>query len=213
MPVHIHPTAPLATPRPAARRPRPSPGARPARARASRRCYSTTAGCGATPAKAADGELHDYPEHRDGRPERGDRAVEELCDLGLQRAIRVGTCGALQADLAARRPRHRRCRDRGRRCEPRARRRRSRGGRRRARRGAAGRRRARRSAAGRRRHGRAPPAPRTGLIATSDLFYDRDHARAPARGAPPARWSWRWRPRRCCVSGPARDPQSAACSR
>ena len=83
--------------------------------------------------------------------------LEELIALGVARAIRVGTAGALDPALAPRRPLIAERGDLRRRHEPRARRRRARRRRPGARRGARGR--ARRGAA-------------RGAVVTSDLFYE-----------------------------------------
>ena len=64
----------------------------------------------------------DGPGDRDRRPERGDR-LGELAELGLRRAIRVGTCAAPGPRPPARRRRRRRLRDRPRRDQRGARRR------------------------------------------------------------------------------------------
>ena len=97
MPVHIHPTAPLA-------RRALLPGD-PGRALAlaqlvldEPRMFNHNRGLWGYTGTAADGELLTIQSTGIGGPSAA-IVLEELCDLGLQRAIRVGTCGALQAGL------------------------------------------------------------------------------------------------------------------
>ena len=65
---------------------------------ASRACSTTTAGCGATPAIAADGEPLTIQSTGMGGPSAA-IVLEELIALGVTRAIRVGTAGALDPAL------------------------------------------------------------------------------------------------------------------
>ncbi|MDX6691013.1 MAG: purine-nucleoside phosphorylase [Solirubrobacteraceae bacterium] len=97
MPVHIHPTAPLA-------RRVLLPGD-PGRALAlaqhvlsEPRMFNHNRGLWGYTGTAADGELMTIQSTGMGGPSAA-IVVEELCDLGVERAIRVGTCGALVDDL------------------------------------------------------------------------------------------------------------------
>ena len=168
MPVHIHPTAPLA--------PRALLPGDPGRALAlaqlvlrEPKMFDHNRGLWGYTGEAADGELLTIQSTGMGGPSAA-IVLEELCDLGLERAIRVGTCGALDgtlrlgdlvigeaaiaADGASRalgaEIAWRRTRTSSGRCR--------RGGRRRG----------------------DGARVRTGLIATSDLFYDRDRGRSAA---------------------------------
>ncbi len=98
MPVHIHPTAALA--------PRALLPGDPGRALAlaqllldEPRMFNHNRGLWGYTGTAADGELMTIQSTGMGGPSAA-IVMEELCDLGLQTAIRVGTCGALAADLA-----------------------------------------------------------------------------------------------------------------
>lgn len=98
MPVHIHPTAPLA-------RRALLPGD-PGRALAlaqlvlsKPRMFNHNRGLWGYTGPAADGELLTIQSTGLGGPSAA-IVLEELCDLGLQCAIRVGTCGALEVGLA-----------------------------------------------------------------------------------------------------------------
>ena len=132
------------------------------------RCSTTTAGCGATPATAADGAPLTIQSTGLGGPSTA-IVVEELIALGARRLVRVGTCGALvDAELGSlviaeigacprrREPRARRRRRARRR--PRAARRAARGGQRRGDR----RRRVRPTSTGRPRPGRRRARPLDG---------------------------------------------------
>jgi DeoD family purine-nucleoside phosphorylase len=97
MPVHIHPTAPLA--------PRALLPGDPGRALAlaqlvlsAPKMFNHNRGLWGYTGEAADGELLTIQSTGMGGPSAA-IVLEELCDLGLRRAIRVGTCGALDADL------------------------------------------------------------------------------------------------------------------
>ncbi|HEY0345394.1 MAG TPA: hypothetical protein VGC59_12130 [Solirubrobacteraceae bacterium] len=97
MPVHIHPTAPLA--------PRALLPGDPGRALAlaqlvlsEPRMFNHNRGLWGYTGTAADGEPLTIQSTGMGGPSAA-IVMEELCDLGLQRAIRVGTCGALADDL------------------------------------------------------------------------------------------------------------------
>ncbi|MDQ3675765.1 MAG: purine-nucleoside phosphorylase [Actinomycetota bacterium] len=97
MPVHIHPTAPLA-------RRALLPGD-PGRALAlaqlvlsEPRMFNHNRGLWGYTGPAADGELLTIQSTGMGGPSAA-IVLEELCDLGLECAIRVGTCGALDAGL------------------------------------------------------------------------------------------------------------------
>ena len=164
----------------------------------SRRCSTTTAGCGATRARRADGAPLTIQSTGMGGPSAA-IVVEELIELGARRLVRVGTCGALAGGLAPRR----RCswptaccaedgtsRALGaerRRCAPdpallaalRA----------------------------------AAPTRAPGLVVSSDLFYDPDPARARRWARGRARSPWRWRRRRCSRSRRAAAWRRRACSR
>ena len=146
---------------------------------------------------AADGEPMTIQSTGMGGPSAA-IVLEELCDLGLETAIRVGTCGALDADLrlgdlviadAALACRRREPRARARTASSRPtpalvaalQARRRRGGR-----------------ADRRRRDQRP------------LLRPRSRALARA-GARPARSPSRWRPRRCCASASCAASASAAC--
>jgi len=98
MPVHIHPTAPLAT--------RALLPGDPGRALAlaqlvldEPKMFNHNRGLWGYTGTAADGELMTIQSTGMGGPSAA-IVLEELCDLGLEVAIRVGTCGALAADLA-----------------------------------------------------------------------------------------------------------------
>ena len=97
MPVHIHPTAPLA--------PRALLPGDPGRALAlaqlvlsEPKMFNHNRGLWGYTGEAADGELLTIQSTGMGGPSAA-IVLEELCDLGLQRAIRVGTCGALDGEL------------------------------------------------------------------------------------------------------------------
>jgi len=97
MPVHIHPTAPLA--------PRALLPGDPGRALAMAqlvlsepRMFNHNRGLWGYSGTAADGELLTIQSTGIGGPSAA-IVLEELCDLGLECAIRVGTCGALDEDL------------------------------------------------------------------------------------------------------------------
>jgi uridine phosphorylase len=97
MPVHIHPTAPLA--------PRALLPGDPGRALAlaqlvlsEPKMFNHNRGLWGYTGAAADGELLTIQSTGIGGPSAA-IVLEELCDLGLERAIRVGTCGALDGDL------------------------------------------------------------------------------------------------------------------
>jgi len=98
MPVHIHPTAPLA--------PRALLPGDPGRAlllaqllTTGPRMFNHNRGLWGYTGLAADGEPLTIQSTGMGGPSAA-IVLEELCDLGLARAIRVGTCGALADDLA-----------------------------------------------------------------------------------------------------------------
>jgi DeoD family purine-nucleoside phosphorylase len=98
MPVHIHPTAALA--------PRALLPGDPGRALAlaqlvlsEPKMFNHNRGLWGYTGKAADGQLLTIQSTGMGGPSAA-IVLEELCDLGLQRAIRVGTCGALDGELA-----------------------------------------------------------------------------------------------------------------
>jgi purine-nucleoside phosphorylase len=97
MPVHIHPTAPLA--------PRALLPGDPGRALAfaqlvlsEPKMFNHNRGLWGYTGIAVDGEPLTIQSTGMGGPSAA-IVMEELCDLGLQRAIRVGTCGALADDL------------------------------------------------------------------------------------------------------------------
>jgi len=97
MPVHIHPTAPLA--------PRALLPGDPGRALAlaqlvlsGPRMFNHNRGLWGYSGTAADGEPLTIQSTGMGGPSAA-IVLEELCDLGLECAIRVGTCGALTEDL------------------------------------------------------------------------------------------------------------------
>jgi DeoD family purine-nucleoside phosphorylase len=97
MPVHIRPTAPLA--------PRALLPGDPGRALAlaqlvlsEPKMFNHNRGLWGYTGTAADGEPLTIQSTGMGGPSAA-IVMEELCDLGLQRAIRVGTCGALAGDL------------------------------------------------------------------------------------------------------------------
>jgi uridine phosphorylase len=97
MPVHIHPTAPLAQ--------RALLPGDPGRALAlaqlvlsEPRMFNHNRGLWGYTGTAEDGELLTIQSTGMGGPSAA-IVLEELCDLGLEIAIRVGTCGALDADL------------------------------------------------------------------------------------------------------------------
>ncbi|HEX4363284.1 MAG TPA: hypothetical protein VHZ75_01960 [Solirubrobacteraceae bacterium] len=97
MPVHLHPTAPLA-------RRALLPGD-PGRALAlaqlllsEPKMFNHNRGLWGYTGAAADGELLTIQSTGMGGPSAA-IVLEELCDLGLERAIRVGTCGALDPAL------------------------------------------------------------------------------------------------------------------
>jgi uridine phosphorylase len=98
MPVHIHPTAPLA-----ARALLPGdPGRALALAQlvlSEPKMFNHNRGLWGYTGTAADGELLTIQSTGIGGPSAA-IVLEELCDLGLEVAIRVGTCGALHGDLA-----------------------------------------------------------------------------------------------------------------
>ncbi len=98
MPVHIHPTAPLA--------PRALLPGDPGRALAlaqlvltEPKMFNHNRGLWGYTGAAADGEPLTIQSTGMGGPSAA-IVLEELCDLGLERAIRVGTCGALDDELA-----------------------------------------------------------------------------------------------------------------
>jgi len=98
MPVHIHPTADLA--------PRALLPGDPGRALAlaqlvlsEPKMFNHNRGLWGYTGQAADGEPMTIQSTGMGGPSAA-IVLEELCDLGLERAIRVGTCGALHAGLA-----------------------------------------------------------------------------------------------------------------
>jgi DeoD family purine-nucleoside phosphorylase len=98
MAVHIHPTAPLA--------PRALLPGDPGRALAlaqlllfEPKMFNHNRGLWGYTGEAQDGELLTIQSTGMGGPSAA-IVLEELCDLGLQRAIRVGTCGALDDRLA-----------------------------------------------------------------------------------------------------------------
>ncbi|CAA9519370.1 MAG: Purine nucleoside phosphorylase [uncultured Solirubrobacteraceae bacterium] len=98
MPVHIHPTAPLA-------RRALLPGD-PGRALAlaqlvmsEPKMFNHNRGLWGYTGTAADGEPLTIQSTGMGGPSAA-IVLEELCDLGLEVALRVGTCGALHDDLA-----------------------------------------------------------------------------------------------------------------
>ena len=139
----------------------------------------------------------DDPEHRDGRPERRDRARGAVRSRPRRRAIRVGTCGALDAELAlgdlviASRPR--------RRTERAARSARTRVG-------------ADPGLVATLQAAAAGAGARAGAVASRDLFDEREPQR-PRAGRRRARSRSRWRPRRCCASASCAHPRRPACSR
>jgi len=97
-PVHIHPTAPLA--------PRVLLPGDPGRAlllaqllTSEPKMFNHNRGLWGYTGAAADGELLTIQSTGLGGPSAA-IVLEELCDLGLSTAIRVGTCGALAAGLA-----------------------------------------------------------------------------------------------------------------
>jgi uridine phosphorylase len=97
MAVHIHPTAPLAS--------RALLPGDPGRALAlaqivlvEPKMFNHNRGLWGYTGTAADGELMTIQSTGMGGPSAA-IVLEELCDLGLETAIRVGTCGALDADL------------------------------------------------------------------------------------------------------------------
>ena len=97
MPVHIHSTAPLA--------PRVLLPGDPGRALAlaqlvlsEPRMFNHNRGLWGYTGMAADGEPMTIQSTGMGGPSAA-IVLEELCDLGLERAIRVGTCGALDEGL------------------------------------------------------------------------------------------------------------------
>ncbi len=98
MPVHIHPTAPLA-----ARALLPGdPGRALALAQlvlSEPKMFNHNRGLWGYTGTAADGEPLTIQSTGMGGPSAA-IVLEELCDLGLEVAIRVGTCGALDGDLA-----------------------------------------------------------------------------------------------------------------
>lgn len=98
MPVHIHPTAPLA--------PRALLPGDPGRAlllaqllTTEPKMFNHNRGLWGYTGIAADGEPLTIQSTGMGGPSAA-IVFEELCDLGLRRAIRTGTCGALVDDLA-----------------------------------------------------------------------------------------------------------------
>ncbi len=97
MPIHIHPTAALA--------PRVLLPGDPGRAlalaqllTAEPKMFNHNRGLWGYTGIAADGQPLTIQSTGMGSPSAA-IVLEELCDLGLSRAIRVGTCGALAADL------------------------------------------------------------------------------------------------------------------
>jgi uridine phosphorylase len=97
MPVHIHPTAALA--------PRALLPGDPGRALAlaqlvlsEPKMFNHNRGLWGYTGEAADGGLLTIQSTGMGGPSAA-IVLEELCDLGLERAIRVGTCGALDGEL------------------------------------------------------------------------------------------------------------------
>jgi DeoD family purine-nucleoside phosphorylase len=98
MPVHLHPTAPLA-----ARALLPGdPGRALALAQlvlSDPKMFNHNRGLWGYTGTAADGEPLTIQSTGMGGPSAA-IVLEELCDLGLAVAIRVGTCGALRDDLA-----------------------------------------------------------------------------------------------------------------
>jgi purine-nucleoside phosphorylase len=97
MPVHIHPTAPLA--------PRALLPGDPGRAlllaqllTSEPKMFNHNRGLWGYTGIAADGEPLTIQSTGIGGPSAA-IVLEELCDLGLTHAIRVGTCGALAGDL------------------------------------------------------------------------------------------------------------------
>jgi uridine phosphorylase len=98
MPVHIHPTAPLAN--------RALLPGDPGRALAlaqlvlsEPKMFNHNRGLWGYTGIAADGEPLTIQSTGMGGPSAA-IVLEELCDLGLEVAIRVGTCGALHGDIA-----------------------------------------------------------------------------------------------------------------
>jgi uridine phosphorylase len=98
LPVHLHPTAPLA--------PRALLPGDPGRAlllaqlvTAEPKMFNHNRGLWGYTGTAADGEPLTIQSTGMGGPSAA-IVLEELCDLGLRRAIRVGTCGALDPGLA-----------------------------------------------------------------------------------------------------------------
>jgi uridine phosphorylase len=98
VPVHLHPTAPLA--------PRALLPGDPGRAlllaqlvTAGPKMFNHNRGLWGYTGTAADGEPLTIQSTGMGGPSAA-IVLEELCDLGLRRAIRVGTCGALDPRLA-----------------------------------------------------------------------------------------------------------------
>jgi uridine phosphorylase len=97
MPVHIHPTAPLA---PRALLP-DDPGQALALAQhvlAEPRMFNHSRGLWGYTGTAADGEPLTIQSTGIGGPSAA-IVMHELCDLGLRRAVRVGTCAALAGEL------------------------------------------------------------------------------------------------------------------
>ena len=97
MPVHIHPTAPLAS--------RALLPGDPGRALAlaqlvlsEPKMFNHNRGLWGYTGEAADGDLLTIQSTGMGGPSAA-IVLEELCDLGLERAVRVGTCGALDGEL------------------------------------------------------------------------------------------------------------------
>jgi uridine phosphorylase len=98
MPLHLHPTAPLA--------PRALLPGDPGRAlllaqllTSEPKMFNHNRGLWGYTGIAADGEPLTIQSTGMGGPSAA-IVLEELCDLGLRQAIRVGTCGALADDLA-----------------------------------------------------------------------------------------------------------------
>ena len=98
MPVHLHPTAPLA--------PRALLPGDPGRAlllaqllTSEPKMFNHNRGLWGYTGTAADGEPLTIQSTGMGGPSAA-IVLEELCDLGLRRAIRIGTCGALDPGLA-----------------------------------------------------------------------------------------------------------------
>ena len=74
----------------------------PRRCSPSRRCSTTTAGCGATPGERADGEPLTIQSTGMGGPSAA-IVIAELADLGARTLLRVGTCGGARRGAGARR--------------------------------------------------------------------------------------------------------------